>query len=137
MPGGPFPPIFDARAPTGSNLSSSDQATLRRALGILKASRADAKSTDRNVSALATPRMISVLSYLLGFLDGKHLAGPGLNAGFQSVAPSLIGDNDLDAQLDQLEQNLEGLLAPGTRFWNLLIGGGMVAAGIALRVLCD
>jgi hypothetical protein len=127
----------ESRAPVGIDLSASDRSTLRRAIGVLKAARADAKSTDTRVAREASQRLANILCYIAGFLDGKAVGTAGLNSGFQSILQSsLVVVTDPEAQLDELIKNLEAALEPGaTRFWNIVAGLGLIALGIALKQL--
>jgi hypothetical protein len=136
MPAPPVPTTTTAQS-SGEfdySLSEGDVRTLRRALAVLKAARAEAKSQDGQVAADASRRVAHVLCYIAGYLDGKS-AVTGLNPGFQSIfQSSLVAVTDPESLLDEFEKSLEDALEPGaTRILNIIIGGGLILIGIALK----
>lgn len=137
-----FPPEFRALlerpevrgAMPAASLSDSDRRTLRSALLTLKSARADAKSSDKDVRRSGTIRLITLVSYLHGFFEGKDSSAtvPGL----ASIAAPM-STADFDGLLDELE-NVLGELIVKTRIGLLLTEGIVfIVAGIALTVIAD
>jgi hypothetical protein len=121
--------------PGSSDMSESDRRTLRRALGVIKAARADAKSKDPKVAGPAARRLVNVLCYVAGFLDGKG-QGTALYSGFLSIYQlyPVVG-TDLEAQLDEFQKSLEEVLQPGSTRSTKLTGALLIALGILLKQL--
>jgi hypothetical protein len=127
-------PLFDAyllstlAATRGADasLSEQDRRTLKHALGLLKAARADLKSKEATAAEKARQQLILVVTYLSGFFDGKHI--PAFNPGFASVAEPLAGDTDFDSQMAELEKSLEEVLV-STRFAGMIVVGGLLIGG--------
>lgn len=131
-----------------TTLTPSNVETLRGALQVLKAARADAGSTDPKVAAAAKRRLASLVSYLAGFADSRGwlMAGPvspGLESIFGAYARPTVDD-----ALDELQSSLESTLAgidtrsPLTKAIGstlsalgdvaIAVGAGLIVAGVAV-----
>lgn len=113
---------------TSAGLTDKELRTLKRALALFKASRADAKSKDPKIAAAAGHNMLSAFGYIVGFADGKRLfpaVNPGFGGVFQAAAPG-----DPDAILDAFQKNVEDLLSPTRAITPL--GWAALAAGAIL-----
>lgn len=121
-----------------TGLNQKDLSTLTQALHHLKGLRKGLHSKQKDVALSNKIGLISVVSYVLGFLDGKGLGGSGSH--ITSLAQFQITSGSADILLDQLTASLEDLVTqPATRggFLDVTVGvtkivaGGLVVAVIA------
>lgn len=121
----------------GISLSDNDRRTMRRALRGFKTARADLRSGDAEKATAAGELLIAIVSYLAGFVDGKGVTPA--HPGYLTVLPSVRGQAELDACLDQVQVMLEQLAAPPTKVIPTLIvlGAELVVGGIGLRMIAD
>ena len=133
---------------TDMTLTPSNVETLRGALTILKAARADAGSGDPKVAAAAKTRLAGLVAYLTGFADSRGwLVVEPVSSGLESLFGAYAAPS-LDETLDDLQSSLESMLA-GIDSRSLLkkvlgtlisalgdvaiaVGGGLIATGIAI-----
>jgi hypothetical protein len=130
----PFPhpgPLDDVRGVSDA-LSDLDLRTLRRVLTMIRAARADARSTDKAVATAGERRLWLVLHYAIGFLDGKGLSGGGPSPGFANLFQAELGSQDPQAALDDVEKALDSVLGD-TRLTVKQVGLLLIGAGVALK----
>lgn len=117
-------------------LSDIDRRTLRKALAVVKAMRAEAAGPDQARAAWAKDRLTELLCYLSGYLDATYSA-VAPNPGFQSIVQSSpVPAGATDDALDDLEKSIQAAVhADETR--GPILGGIILGIGVALKALSD
>jgi hypothetical protein len=116
-------------------LTGDDLITLRRAVDVVKAARADTHSFDAKVADAAKVRLGIALCYVVGFLDGAGAFTP-VNPGFENVFLSKLPAGDPDAELDDFLKQLDSMISQSddTRIAPLAILGGILAIGALCKL---